>query len=138
MKIDNRYIVLVEDDPDDVFLVQTAFEDLRIHDKIVSFPNGHEAMLYLLEQPESPYLIISDLNMPQMNGFELLEALKTGGVFVDGKPKFVFLSTSDKSMVSMHKLEEHIPFFTKGSSFSQVKETISSIVASTGLKSSSE
>ncbi|TLV00422.1 response regulator [Dyadobacter luticola] len=125
---ENKHIVLVEDDDDDIFLLKTAFEELNMLDKVQLFRNGQDALVYLQNQSEPPSFVISDLNMPVMNGFELLDELLKKNFFVNGNPQFVFLTTSEKSMIPSHSFgESQFSFFTKGYSYNQMKDTLSII-----------
>lgn len=75
-------IVLIDDDDVDVEAVSRL---LRLHDlpyTLVTFSNGSEAKNALgghfgHELMQRPYLILLDLNMPRMNGIELLDWLRT-------------------------------------------------------------
>lgn len=75
-----HHILLVEDNAADVFLLQTFVElaALPLHLQVAT--DGVHA-LELLEQdlPHSQHLelLLIDLNMPRMNGFELLDTLKS-------------------------------------------------------------
>lgn len=70
-------VLLVDDDPVNNFLNQRLLEDLAIADQLLVAINGQEAFA-LLEQhcPDTacPALILLDVNMPVMNGFEFLFA----------------------------------------------------------------
>ncbi|MGE5300800.1 MAG: response regulator [Acidobacteriota bacterium] len=74
----SRPIFLVEDDAVDQMLLQRALSTLRIKNRLDVANNGEEA-LELLSRSKSedrPCLILIDLNMPRMNGFEFLKALR--------------------------------------------------------------
>ena len=74
----SRPIFLVEDDAVDQMLLQRALSTLRIKNRLDVANNGEEA-LELLGRSKSediPCLILIDLNMPKMNGFEFLKALR--------------------------------------------------------------
>jgi CheY-like chemotaxis protein len=74
----NRPILLVEDDKIDAMTVKRAMKDLKISNPLVHVYNGIEALDYLKNSSnEKPCIILLDLNMPKMNGIELLKVLKS-------------------------------------------------------------
>src|SRR3954466_14019084 len=77
-------ILLVEDDPGDVHLALAVFRALRIADRCLVVNDGEEALEFLHARgryaqrpPGLPRLVLLYLNMPRMNGFELLEQIKS-------------------------------------------------------------
>ncbi|MCU7920415.1 MAG: response regulator [Candidatus Thiodiazotropha sp. (ex Dulcina madagascariensis)] len=73
-------ILLVEDNPDDQELTLNAFARLGVADRVRVFDNGIEVVEYLLG-PEAnhaiqPILILLDLNLPKLNGIEVLQRLR--------------------------------------------------------------
>ncbi len=74
----SKPILLVEDDSVDAMTIKRAFKDLNITNKLVHTVNGEQALEYLRDQSnERPCVIISDLNMPKMNGIEFIKAAKS-------------------------------------------------------------
>ncbi len=74
-------ILLVEDSPGDVRLTQEALADAKIRNRISVVNDGLEAMAFLqrearYEGAPRPDLILLDLNMPRMDGREVLAAIK--------------------------------------------------------------
>lgn len=74
-------ILLVDDDSTSNFLTQMILEDLQVADAIIVKKNGQEALDYINElclqhNEDCPELIFLDINMPIMDGFELLDELK--------------------------------------------------------------
>jgi two-component system, chemotaxis family, response regulator Rcp1 len=91
-------ILLMEDDPGDVELILEALRDAKITLAIDHVPNGEEGMRYLRREREyatapRPDIVLLDLNMPRMDGREVLEALK-GDKGLRSIP-VVILTTSD-------------------------------------------
>jgi CheY-like chemotaxis protein len=68
-------ILLVEDDEIDVKALRWAFDKLKIANPLHIARDGVEAWEMLQELPR-PYLIITDINMPRMNGIELLRKIR--------------------------------------------------------------
>jgi CheY-like chemotaxis protein len=70
-------ILLVDDDKITNFLNQLLLNDLGVAEQVLAAENGQEALRIIQEQCEGsgcPGLILLDVNMPVMNGFEFLEA----------------------------------------------------------------
>lgn len=86
-------ILLIDDNPNDAELTLTALgEDSSQGVKVVA--SGHEALKYLDETARTlPSLILLDLNMPHMNGLEVLDAIRSGKRTRD--IPVVMLTTSD-------------------------------------------
>ena len=82
-------VLLVEDEDDDVFFMQLAYEAAGISQKLERLSNGQEAMDYL-ESRALPALIFLDLKLPLRTGFEVLTWMHEKGIRV---PTIV-LSTS--------------------------------------------
>lgn len=70
-------ILLVEDNPDDVDLTLRAFRRSRVANDVVVARDGVEAMERLLSQTQPrPALILLDLKLPRVDGFELLRWIR--------------------------------------------------------------
>jgi CheY-like chemotaxis protein len=87
-------IMLVEDDEVDVKALRWAFQNLKIANPLVVACDGVEAMEMLPTVPR-PYLVITDINMPRMNGIEFLRKLRQSEEFRDSIV-FVLTTSNDE------------------------------------------
>jgi len=91
-------ILLVEDDDGDAKALGRAFKKARIANNIVRALDGIDALEILngsnnRVQPPSPCILLVDLNMPRMNGIELIKALRADQHL---KRSIVFVLTTSK------------------------------------------
>ena len=74
-------VLLVEDDPGDVLMTREAFEDNKVANVLHVVSDGAEAMEFLRKEGDhagapTPDLVLLDLNLPRMDGREVLAAVK--------------------------------------------------------------
>jgi two-component system response regulator len=79
----SRTILLVEDNPDDVELTVRAFQKSHITNEIVVARDGTEALDYLFatgayagRDPVAPEVVLLDLNLPKLDGLEVLKRIR--------------------------------------------------------------
>jgi two-component system response regulator len=81
---EEHVILLVEDNPDDVELTRRAFDKCNILNTLVVAGDGEEALGYLFREGKhadrdatlSPHMVLLDLNLPKVNGLEVLRRLR--------------------------------------------------------------
>jgi CheY-like chemotaxis protein len=69
-------ILLIEDDSITNYLNEKIILDLDIAQEIVATINGRDALIYLQETDVFPALIVLDISMPVLDGFNFLEEFK--------------------------------------------------------------
>ena len=93
-----KTILLVDDDASTNFLNRILLEEWEIAERIFEAGNGRMALDLLKNSPdfpgEAPALILLDINMPEMNGFEFLEHYENLSLELKSKMHVVILSTS--------------------------------------------
>ena len=92
-----KRIILVEDNPSDVFLLQRALEQYNVANTMEVVQDGEAALKYLaqLQAGRSPLpdLMILDLNLPRHDGIEVLARCRQEGAFPD--MPIIVLTSSD-------------------------------------------
>ena len=74
-------ILLVEDEPVDIYLIQRAIADCRLQNHVWAVSTGSDALAFLLHEPPfvhvpTPALILLDLNIPRPDGHILLALVR--------------------------------------------------------------
>ena len=70
------HILLVEDNEGDIILTREALKEGKIKNEISVARDGEEALAFLKEAALLPDLVLLDINLPRMNGLELLTIIK--------------------------------------------------------------
>jgi CheY-like chemotaxis protein len=125
-------IIIVEDDADDRFLMKTAFSENGFDDSLLYLENGYELLRFLDSQKgahregKMPGLILMDLNMPKMNGREVLQEIKKEGYWLH-LPIVIFSTTqNDNEMKKCLELGA-LAYYTKPVTFAGLINTVALI-----------
>ena len=104
-------ILLIEDNPGDVRLTQEAFKEGKKNVNLDVVMDGVEAINYLYKKDqysdkESPDLILLDLNLPKMDGREVLERVKSDDTL--RMIPIIVLTTSDADQDILKSYNLHV------------------------------
>jgi response regulator RpfG family c-di-GMP phosphodiesterase len=123
-------IILVDDDTDDTELVSNALTEIGIRNKIIHFDNCDNAFQFLKTTTESPFIILSDVNLPARNGIEFKRRIDEDSQLRSKSIPFVFFSTSvDKKSVDTAYKELTVQgFFQKSNSYQDLKNVMKLIM----------
>src|SRR6476661_9222281 len=118
-------IIVIEDDIDDQEILQEIFDNLGYENKISYFVDGDEALDYLNKTDVQPFLILSDINMPKVNGFELRNKVFTNAQLQEKCIPYLFFTTgANKKSVSEAYALSVQGFFLKPATMPKFQETI--------------
>jgi len=125
----NGPIIIIEDDEDDRFLLEEVFSTLDYANKVIYFPDGLSALEYLHSSDNIPFIILSDVNLPKLNGFELRDKLQTDAEIKLKCIPYLFFSTAlnQRAVIDAYSTSAQ-GFFVKPSSFQDLQSTIKTIV----------
>jgi CheY-like chemotaxis protein len=104
-------ILMVEDDPKDVELTLTAFEDTNLANEVVVVRDGEEALHYLNCQNEyaerssgNPAVMLLDLKLPKVDGLEVLRQVKSNDALKLIPVVVLTSSHEEKDLIASYKL----------------------------------
>src|SRR5919107_6080458 len=99
-------VVVIEDDIDDQELFEEVFQKLNYDNELLFFTDGQEAFEFLNQATEQPFIILSDINVPKLNGFELRKKINTDAQLKTKSIPYVFLTTASdrKALIEAYNL----------------------------------
>jgi len=116
-------ILIADDDPEDLELIEMAFADIDPAAVLIKRQTGKEALDYLVSHQNGhlPCLIILDFNMPELKGSEVLSIICKQDRF-DSIPKII-LSTSN-APIHIHECMANgaTDYFVKPTSLSEINK----------------
>ena len=122
-------IVIIEDNAGDQRILVEIFKELNFVNEIKFFTDGTEALEYLNTTDKIPFLILSDINMPKINGFELRSKIHENKELALKCVPFLFFSTgaNKKSVEEAYAMSVQ-GFFRKPNGVEDLKETMRKIM----------
>ena len=122
------FILIAEDDPDYVFLIKEALFDISHNNRCLFFENGEEILKFLKQNKVLPSLIITDISMPKVNGFEVLREVRED-MFFSQIPVAFFSHSSDSGDKNRAAKLNCNGYYTKGSCAKEMGDALSSMLA---------
>jgi DNA-binding NarL/FixJ family response regulator len=120
---------IIDPDIEDHDIVQTIWKELGLANELVQINDAEEAFGRLAAVQKAPFIIICEVNLPGMSGFELRrKLLETHSKKFKSVP-FIFWSShvTEEQITQAYDLAVH-GFFVKEGSFEDIKNTFSIII----------
>ena len=118
-------IIIIEDDADDQHFLTDVFRKLNYPNKVLFFSDGQEALEHIERTDDPPFLILSDINMPKLDGFSLRRYLKTNSDLSNKCIPYLFFSTASDQRAVIEAYSQSIQgFFIKQASMVELENTI--------------
>jgi DNA-binding response OmpR family regulator len=125
----NGPIIIIEDDQDDKEILTDIFKKLNYRNEIIYFLESEKALEYLNQTDVVPFLILSDINMPRLNGLELKRKIHTDAALqVKCIPYLFFTTSASKDAVIEAYSMSAQGFFIKETSIAELEKTISIMI----------
>lgn len=124
-------ILLVEDNDGDIFLTLEALKEARIHNEVDVVKDGEKALQFLKKEnefanAETPDLILLDINLPKVDGKEVLARIKNDDVLK--VIPVVMLTTSDSEKDIMDSYQNHANcYITKPVDFQKFMDVVQTV-----------
>lgn len=120
-------LILVDDDVEDQELLLHALRELGFIEEIKMFTSAEAALKYLYQSIQQPFLILSDINMPKMDGISFKKTIDACPVLSAKCIPFIFLSTSTRFVRDTCNLNIQ-GYFEKGSSWDDMQKTMNTVL----------
>ena len=124
-------VLLVEDDPGDVMMTREAFQDYKLQNQLHVVSDGAEAMEFLRQEGEyagrpRPDLVLLDLNLPRMDGRQVLEAIKSDSELASIPVVVLTTSENEDDVLRSYSLHANA-YVTKPVDFARFIEVVRQI-----------
>ena len=117
----NGPVIIIEDDADDQEFLTEIFHRLNYQNKVLFFFDGQEALDHINKSDDLPFLILSDINMPKLDGFALRQKLKMDSKLSNKCIPYLFFSTARSQKAVIEAYSQSVQgFFVKQDSMAEL------------------
>lgn len=123
-----NYILIVDDDEASNLITRLFLEKADVTDQIHVRMNGVEAVAFIMQHMNAmPELILLDINMPLMDGFEFLRRWKSNGM--TGKSKIVMYTSSGREadISQAQQYEDVVAYIEKPMSLTKMAQLMDAV-----------
>ena len=125
----NGPIVVIEDDKDDQEILLEIFTRLDYKNEIIFITDGKDLIEYISKPSSHPFFILSDVNMPKVNGFDLRNQLAKNEQLRSKCVPFLFFTTGSIKKEVVEAYANSVQgFFIKPDNLTVLENTIRKIV----------
>ena len=129
--LDAITVLMVEDDPDDVYLTREALRASRLRVNLHVVHDGVEAMQYLRAEHDHagrrrPDLVLLDLNLPRMDGREVLMEIKEDPTLTDIPVVILTTSQAEEDIAASYRQHANC-YISKPVDIDQFRSVVASI-----------
>jgi two-component system, chemotaxis family, response regulator Rcp1 len=124
-------LLLVEDNPGDVELTRIALDDAKVQNRLSVVNDGHAALAFLRREgayhdAPRPDVILLDLNLPRMDGREVLAAVKADPLLQDIPVVVLTTSEAERDVLAAYRLHANA-YIVKPVDLEQFLEAVRSL-----------
>jgi len=121
-------IIIIDDDEDDRLIFEEILKSLNLPNEIILLSDSTEVVAFLQQEHIKPFMVISDINMPKINGFEMRDEILKDPELTAKTVPFIFFTTVGNGYTVEEAFKRNIQgYFHKTSDMRQLKETLQEI-----------
>ena len=122
-------IILVDDDVNDLDVIKAAIVENGFKNEIIEFKGAKQALEYLVKTTDTPFLILCDIIMQEMNGLEFRNLINHNDMLRKKSIPFIFLTAAVSQEIVDEAYDMTVQgFLKKPSNFNDLKTQLHNIL----------
>jgi CheY-like chemotaxis protein len=127
--MNNRPIIIIDDDDEDLEFIKSAFAELSVENEIIVFDDGFEFLDFIRATEKAVFFILCDVSMAKINGLQLKKLIYDDERLRLKCVPFIFMSTSRASTAVMEAYSYGVQgYFVKPPTFELLKDLMQFIM----------